>query len=79
MQWPAPSGQLGTNWASQSMRMTLIKAPESEVFTDHELMELSSSASMLLELDTRDKGLTAVTRVPVQYSITFHSSYNVSF
>lgn len=44
IQKPATSRQMGTEWASQPIRMRLIKAAESEVLITHELIKLSSFA-----------------------------------
>lgn len=70
-------GEPGTNWASPSIRITLIKASGSKVYTDYELLKLSSTASVLSGTVLRDQSLTAITKLLVHYIKNFESSHNV--
>lgn len=59
--------------------MTLNIATESEVCMDHALNKLSCSVRTLSRLILRYKTITAVIKLPVQYSKVLGSSYEVSF
>lgn len=71
------SRQSGTEQASRLIRMTLVTAPGSEGFTNHESLQLSSSARVLSGFVFRDLNITFFTRSLVQYSKTLDSSLNV--
>lgn len=55
------------------------RVSESSVLTDHERINLSSSANMLSVLILQDTSVTAVIKSLVQYSKTFGSSVELPF
>lgn len=69
----------GTEWTLHSIPMTIIRAHESELPTDHEPIKTSSFPSLLSGLFLRDTNANAVITSVGQYSETLDSSYNVSF
>lgn len=46
----ADSREPGTEWALEPIRFTVIKAPGSEILTDHELLKLTRSINVIFEL-----------------------------
>lgn len=62
----ADSGEPGTKWPSQLIGMTLIEAPGFQSLTDHELLRLSPSRSLMTELVLRDVNFIAVSKSFVQ-------------
>lgn len=62
------SGHLSTEWAPHPIRMAVIRVPESEVFTDHERINLSNSASMFSGLVLQTISVTAFIKSLSQYS-----------
>lgn len=75
----ARSEQYGSARALQPSYLTLLRARDYDVRTDHELLELRGLAKMLLRLVFRNKSFTAVIRSLIQYSNTFHSTCDIFF
>lgn len=57
--------------------MTLTRACELEILTDHESLKLSSSADIFSCTVPRDRSASAVIKSLVQFSKTSHSSHDV--
>lgn len=66
----AMSRQPGTKWAPQPIPMTLIRAPESEVLTDYEIIKLTSFANVFSGLVLRHTDVSKLTKSLVRYSKT---------
>lgn len=75
----ASSRQQGIKYALQSIQIILIRVPDSELLTDLEPFELSSSTTMLSRLFFRDKSATSLIKLLVQSSRTFDFSYDACF